>query len=51
MPTPLVRLRKISLRSSSASYWVTRSGISLQKARSFSAKPTGMSSITPPTWK
>ncbi len=47
----LVRCRKISLFCSSAAYWSIRVGMSSQKASTFSSKPSGMSSITPPTWK
>ena len=47
----LVRCRKISFFSSSASYSLIRFGMSSQKASAFSSKPSGMSSITPPTWK
>ena len=45
------RCSTISFLSSSAMYWSTRVGIPSVNAFTFAAKPTGMSSKTPPTWK
>jgi hypothetical protein len=50
-PVLRVRWRKISFLSSRSAYWSMRFGMSAQNSRTRSAKPTGMSSITPPTWK
>ncbi len=51
--TPVWRLRRIqiSLRSSSASYWSMRDGITARNSRTLASQPGGMSSKTPPTWK
>jgi hypothetical protein len=49
--TPRRRWSTIWFLSISASNWSSRFGKSLQNARTRSSKPTGMSSITPPTWK
>ena len=51
IPVPFMRCSQISLRSSSASYWSIRRGMISTNSRTFSSKPGGMSSITPPTWK